>query len=443
MSEITVCLIIAVVTMILFIGRIFPMALTSVLCALAMGIFLPSVKLSAIYSGFGTAPVYMIAGMTIVGDALFQTGVAQKIGISLSKMKIFQNERIFTVMVVIVCVLMSAFMSDSGCIAMWMPIIAAVAAGSKGKIRSKMVIMPAGIACIVGGATTLVGSTSQNTANSFLMQVPGFETGMGVFDMTSIMWMVDLLMIIYFGTIGYTITKKTLKPGSPYFDDGNEFAKASSNLDTAEQVPQASTRKQVIAVGTLLLCILGFILCGFSPFNKYLNIANVALIGASILFVTKTIDYKQTLKNTGWDVLLTVGFIATLGVALEKTGAGKMIAEQTLAFFGGENASLNVIMCVMFVLGSFLTLFMSNVAVSAMLAPIYIPLAQRMGISPVPFIILIAIASNMAIATPIGTPVNMQILPAGYKFSDYVKIGGPLWLIFMIAVCLTAKGILF
>ena len=46
----------------------------------------------------------------------------------------------------------------------------------------------------------------------------------------------------------------------------------------------------------------------------------------------------------------------------------------------------------------------------------------------------------MAIATPIGTPVNMQILPAGYKFSDYVKIGGPLWLIFMIAVCLTAKG---
>lgn len=51
--------------------------------------------------------------------------------------------------------------------------------------------------------------------------------------------------------------------------------------------------------------------------------------------------------------------------------------------------------------------------------------------------------SAMAIATPIGTPVNMQILPAGYKFSDYVKIGGPLWLIFVIAVCLTAKGILF
>lgn len=49
----------------------------------------------------------------------------------------------------------------------------------------------------------------------------------------------------------------------------------------------------------------------------------------------------------------------------------------------------------------------------------------------------------MAIATPIGTPVNMQILPAGYKFSDYIKIGGPLWLLFMIVVCLTAPSLLF
>ena len=442
MSESTLCIIITVITMLLFIGRVFPMAVTAMLCSLAMGILLPSVKLSAIYSGFGSAPVCMIAGMMIVGDALFQTGVAKKIGVALSKMKMFQNERIFTVMVVTVCVLMSAFMSDSGCIAMWMPIIAAVAAGSKGKIHSKMVIMPAGIACIVGGATTLVGSTSQNTANSFLMQTPGFEAGMGVFDVTKVMWIVDLLMILYFATIGYDITKKTLKPGSPHFNDGNTFANSSSDVD-ANAHTDVPKSKQIISVITLFVCILGFVLCGFKPFSNYLNIANVALIGSMILFATKTINYKETLKNLGWDVLLTVGAITTLGTGLENTGAGKLIANTILNLFGGENASLNVILWVMFILGSFLTLFMSNVSVSAMLAPIYIPLAQKMGLSPAPFIILIAIASNMAIATPIGTPVNMQILPAGYTFSDYVKIGGPLWIIFMIAVCLTAPGILF
>lgn len=181
MSETTLCIVIVAVTMVLFITRAFPMAVTAVLCSLAMGIMLPSVKLSAIYSGFGSAPVCMIAGMMIDGDAIFQTGVAQKMGVAIGKLRIVQNERIFTVVVVTICTFMSAFMSDSGCIAMWMPIIAAVAAGSRGKIRSKMVIMPAGIACIVGGATTLVGSTSQNTANSFLMQTAGYEMGMGGF----------------------------------------------------------------------------------------------------------------------------------------------------------------------------------------------------------------------------------------------------------------------
>lgn len=443
MSETTLCIVIVAVTMVLFITRAFPMAVTAVLCSLAMGIMLPSVKLSAIYSGFGSAPVCMIAGMMIVGDAIFQTGVAQKMGVAIGKLRIVQNERIFTVVVVTICTFMSAFMSDSGCIAMWMPIIAAVAAGSRGKIRSKMVIMPAGIACIVGGATTLVGSTSQNTANSFLMQTAGYEMGMGVFDVTRIMWIVDIVMVLYFATIGYTITKKTLKPGSPHFDDGNQYAAAPCDELDGVGIPQVPKKKQVISVFTLGICIVGFILCGFRPFSAYLNIANVALIGATILFMTKTISFEKTLHEFNWGVLLTVGAITTLGTGLEKTGAGELIASSILDFFGGENASLTVVICVMFVLGSFLTLFMQNVSVSAMLAPIYIPLALKMGLSPVPFIILIAVASNMAIATPIGTPVNMQILPAGYKFSDYVKIGGPLWLLFMIVVCLTAPSLLF
>ena len=188
---------------------------------------------------------------------------------------------------------------------------------------------------------------------------------------------------------------------------------------------------------------MGFILCGFRPFSAYLNIANVALIGATILFMTKTISFEKTLHELYWGVFLTVGAFTTLGTGLEKTGAGELIASSILDFFGGENASLTVVICVMFVLGSFLTLFMQNVSVSAMLAPIYIPLALKMGLSPVPFIILIAVASNMAIATPIGTPVNMQILPAGFKFSDYVIIGGPLLLLFMIVGCLTAPSLLF
>ena len=56
------------------------MSVVSCAAALAMGILIPEMKLSQIYSGFGGSTVVMVAGMCIVGDALFQTGVAQKLG---------------------------------------------------------------------------------------------------------------------------------------------------------------------------------------------------------------------------------------------------------------------------------------------------------------------------------------------------------------------------
>lgn len=77
---------------------------------------------------------------------------------------------------------------------------------------------------------------------------------------------------------------------------------------------------------------MGFILCGFRPFSAYLNIANVALIGATILFMTKTISFEKTLHELNWGVLLTVGAITTLGTGLEKTGAGELIASSILDF---------------------------------------------------------------------------------------------------------------
>ena len=181
MSETTLCIVIVAVTMVLFITRAFPMAVTAVLCSLAMGIMLPQCQVIChLFGIWQCSCLYDCRDDDCWRRYFSKPAWLKKMGVAIGKLRIVQNERIFTVVVVTICTFMSAFMSDSGCIAMWMPIIAAVAAGSRGKIRSKMVIMPAGIACIVGGATTLVGSTSQNTANSFLMQTAGYEMGMGV-----------------------------------------------------------------------------------------------------------------------------------------------------------------------------------------------------------------------------------------------------------------------
>ena len=212
MDSSTIAIVITVITIVSFILEKIPLAMTAMIASLAMGILVPEMKLSDIYSGFSSNNVIMVAGMCIVGDALFKTGMANKIGKALGKSAVAKNERTFLIAVVICCTVMSAFLSNSGTIAMWMPLIAAVAAKSNGVIRSKMVILAAGIACAVGGAGTLVGSTSQQTANAVLMGVAGYEDGLSLFDQTKIMIPLCLIMIVYFATVGYSLTKKVLKP---------------------------------------------------------------------------------------------------------------------------------------------------------------------------------------------------------------------------------------
>lgn len=443
MESSTVAIIIIIITIAFFIWNKFPMSVVSMAGAVAMAILVPEVELSAVYEGFAATGWIMVVGMCIVSAALFETGVADRIGNAIGNSWWAKSERRFVVAVSAICTLMSAFMSNNGTVAIWMPLIAVVAAGSHGKIRSKMVIFAAGTGAIIGGGTTLIGSTSQLAANSVLQGYAGYEDGLGIFDMTKIMLPVCIIQIIFWGTLGYWLLKKVLKPEDPHFNDGNIYAEdVFVNQDT-NKYADVPKWKGNVALGTMILCIVLFIIQGFEPFSNYLNIGLIGMIGAVIVIGTGCIGVKQAYADLLWDVFIVIGTVSTLGTGLDVTGGGEMIANFVLNFFGGANASVALLTVVIAVLCSVLTNFMSNNATAAMLCPICIPMAMALGISPVPWVILIAATSNFAIATSYGTAVNIQILPAGYKFMDYVKIGGPLLIISIIVVSITANLILF
>ena len=432
MDSSTIAIVITVITIVSFILEKIPLAMTAMIASLAMGILVPEMKLSDIYSGFSSNNVIMVAGMCIVGDALFKTGMANKIGKALGKSAVAKNERTFLVAVVICCTVMSAFLSNSGTIAMWMPLIAAVAAKSNGVIRSKMVIMAAGIASAIGGAGTLVGSTSQQTANAVLMGVAGYEDGLSLFDQTKIMIPLCLIMIIYFATVGYSLTKKVLKPESPDFDKGNYYADLASKTsdETQNDVP---AWKGWFSLTVLLLCIVGFILTDQAAFKPYINVAVVALIGATVLITSGCMPLKKTLAEMDWNTLVILAAAQGFAKGLDVSGGGRVIADAVLNLFGGQEASTTVLMVAGIIVTAVLTNFMSNTALAAMMTPIYIQIANSLGISPVPFVIAIGcVATNLACATPVGTPACTQTLPAGYKYMDYMKIGGPLLILLII-----------
>lgn len=147
------------------------------------------------------------------------------------------------------------------------------------------------------------------------------------------------------------------------------------------------------------------------------------MIGAVIVIATGTVKVGSAFSNLPWNVLITIGAISGLGTGLEASGGGDLIANSVLRVFGGEKASIITLTVIIVVLTSVLTNFMQNNATAAMLTPIVISLAFSLGISPLPWVIAVAACSNLAIATSYGTAVNLQILPAGYKFMDFVKIG--------------------
>ena len=443
MASSTVAIIIIAVTIAFFIWNKFPMSVVSMAGAVAMAMLVPEVELSAVYEGFSAPGWIMVVGMCVVSAALFETGVADRIGNAIGNSWWAKSERRFVVAASACCTIMSAFMSNNGTVAIWMPLIAVVAAASAGKIRSKIVIFAAGIGAIIGGGTTLIGSTSQLAANSVLQGYKGYEAGLGVFDMTKIMLPVCIVQIIFWGTIGYWLLKKVLKPEDPHFNDGNMYAEELFADQGADKYADVPKWKGNVALGTMLLCIVLFVIQGFKPFSNFLNISLVGMIGAVIVIGTGCISVKKAYADLPWDVFIVIGTVSTLGTGLDVTGGGKMIADFVLGFFGGSNASVPILTVVIAVLCSVLTNGMSNNATAAMLCPICIPMAIALGISPIPWVILIAATSNFAIATSYGTAVNIQILPAGYKFMDFVKIGGPLLIISIIVVAITANMILF
>jgi len=73
---------------------------------------------------------------------------------------------------------------------------------------------------------------------------------------------------------------------------------------------------------------------------------------------------------------------------------------------------------------------MNGAAVAAVVAPIAIQTAQRLGVDPRAMAMGVALATSMAFLTPLGHPVNILVMgPGGYRFRDYFRVGLPLTLL--------------
>ena len=414
MSPAIKTLIILAVVAIFFITELIPLAVTSMGGAIACGL-VGVIPIKTVFSGLSNSTVVLFAGMFVISAAMFHTGLAQLIGERVVRMLgTGENSLMFGVMAI--GAIMSSVSSNTGTCAALLPVIIGICTAAK--IPAKRQLMPLAFGCGIGGIITLVG-TPPNIIASGALQNAGLRP-FGFFEFAWIGIPLTIAAIAYMILIG----KRFLPTGEienvEIDEDAAAEAKASSN----------DPKKQAL-VGATLLAVVVVMATGIVP----LQVA--AVIGALFLVITRCVTEQQAYRGIDWVTIFLFAGMMPVATAMDKSGAGKLIAETVVGIMGGSPSPL-MVTGILFVLSCGLTQFMSNTASAALLCPIGISIAEQIGAQPHAVLMAIAVAASCAFATPVGTPPNTLVLgPGGYRFKDYIIAGTPL-----ILVCLVVSLII-
>jgi len=180
--------------------------------------------------------------------------------------------------------------------------------------------------------------------------------------------------------------------------------------------------------GLLMLLLIGW-LSAASFFDEVGPLAALAsppvavLAVAAIMIATRCLPASEARGAIDLQVLLTIAAALGLGLAMDRSGAAKLIAEK-LVWAAQGNPYLLLI--VIYLVAMLFTEMITNVAVATMLFPIAVAVAWEGGYSPRPFVMAIALAASLSFITPIGYQTNLMVMgPGGYRPSDYLKVGIP------------------
>ena len=404
MSQITITLLFLLFAIVMFMWEKIPLGLTSMI--VCVGLVVTGVlEWQTAFAGFIDSNVILFVAMFIVGGALFETGMANKIGGIVTHFA--KTERQLIVAIMVIVGVMSGFLSNTGTAAILIPVVIGIAAKS-GYSRSRL-LMPLVFAAAMGGNLTLIGAPGNMIAQSGM---EGIGLKFGFFDYAKVGVPILIVGIIYFAFIGYKFLPNKEGSDEGIFDESKDFS----------HVPKW---KQYLSLVILLLTLVGMI------FEEQLGIklCVIGCMGALALMITVVISEKDALASIDLKTIFLFGGTLSLAAALEQTGAGELIAEKVIGMLG-DNPSPYVLTFVIFMLCCVMTNFMSNTATTALMVPIGISIAQGMGADPSAVLMACVIGGSCAYATPIGMPANTMVVTAGgYTFKDYAKAGVPMILV--------------
>ena len=220
--------------------------------------------------------------------------------------------------------------------------------------------------------------------------------------------------------------------------DSSVFVLLANGKDT-EPVPGKG--KRWFALALLILMIVGATV-GELPAVKEafpkikLDMFFFVSITTIIMAWTKIFPARKYTKYISWDILITIACAFAISKAMVNSGVADVVARFIIGM--SHHYGPHVLLAAMFIITNLFTELITNNAAAALAFPLALSISSQMGVSPMPFFVVICMAASASFSTPIGYQTNLIVQGIGnYKFTDFVRIGLPLNIItFLISVFL-------
>ena len=193
---------------------------------------------------------------------------------------------------------------------------------------------------------------------------------------------------------------------------------------TAQEEPRTHKMKLslLILAGVLLPVLLGWV-----------PIYIAVVVGAALMVLSGCLTMEEAYRQIEWKAVFLIAGMLPLGGALNQTGAAQLIAEGVVGLVGpyGPNAVMFGLIALTFLA----TCFIPTAALVVLMAPIVLNASANMGLAPQGLMMAVAMAASASFATPISHPANILVMgPGGYRFMDYLKVGGLLTLVTLVVL---------
>jgi sodium-dependent dicarboxylate transporter 2/3/5 len=387
-----------------------PLAVTGLLIIIIQPI-LGVIPANEVFSSFGNQAVFFLVGAFILAGAVEKYGLHKRI--ALRMLSYFEKSpRMLSFGIMSSCAFLSFVMPEHGVAALFLPIVASILIAMKITPREsnfgKICMLSIAYGCSIGSLGTLIGG-ARNPLTVGLLSDFNPPIIVTFFD-----WMIYSMPVVF---ISLPLVWIVLQISFPL--DIKTISTAKNEINKQVSMAGKMGRYEIIVSIVMILTI---ILWVFFSSPEYLGLAVIAILGSIILFFTRCITWKDVEERVPWGIILLYGGAITLGVGMQKTGAGAWIAHRLFDLMA-SNPYLVILGLIVFTV--LLTNVMSNVGAVAILLPIGLSLATEIPeVSPLLASMLIALSGGLAFMLVIATPGNAITYSSGYFSSkDLFKAG--------------------